>query len=87
MELTGHITDLITVAEQMKQQPSVNKKALNKTIARLEEAELWATKLTSGKVNGVPNQTAPIQGSQSANQCTCPDGAIAKDCSIHATTN
>lgn len=81
MELTNHITDLITVANEMKKQPNANKKAINKTLARLEEAQLWSTQINSGKVNGVPTGSQPLTGSTTG--CTCPDGVTDSGCVVH----
>jgi hypothetical protein len=89
MDLSGHIQDLIPMAETMKQQPGANKKALNKTIARLEEAQLWANQINIGRVNGVPNTPAPINGTQECS-CVLVDGsvvAMSKHCKIHGQIN
>lgn len=95
MDLSGRIRDLITVAKEQSKAPSVNKKWLNKTIARLEEAELFAGKVYDGRVLGIPTpdgsqvNPTPITGSNnSACTCTQVNGAIvAKDinCPVHAS--
>lgn len=84
MDLKGHIHDLITVGTEMRNNPGVNKKALNKTIARLEEAELWAGQIQPGKIDGVPDGAPkPFTGSTQVDKCTCPEGAVAADCPVH----
>lgn len=93
MDLSGHISDLITVATEMKKQPSSDKKALNKTIARLEEAALWAKQINQGNMNGVvsPQSIDGVHQPVSANNnnqhvgCTCPEGAIDSQCPVHGT--
>lgn len=83
MDLSGHINDLITVATEMKNQPGANKKALNKTVARLEEARLWAKEAApAGKVTGPAPQQA-VHGATSG--CTCPMYPHATDpnCPVH----
>jgi hypothetical protein len=49
-------------------------KARNKTIARLEEAELWSTQI-------VHSPTEP----QTDVKCICPAGAIDAQCPVHGT--
>jgi hypothetical protein len=83
MDRTGHINDLITMYTAMKDEPGVNKKAINKTIARLEEARLWAKEIQPGKVTGVP-ATQSIKGSTDQTNCTCPPGVVDHvNCPVH----
>jgi hypothetical protein len=72
------IINLLTMAETMKTDPNVDKKALNKTIARLEEARLWAKELQSGKVEGQRNIDDITDG-----LCNCPPGALSSNCPVH----
>lgn len=90
--LPDHINDLITMAKSMRDNPTSNKKAINKTIGRLEEAQLWAEKIQPGRVTGVvpaqvnPNSTAAPTGSAyptTAGTCTCMLGAINRNCPVH----
>lgn len=88
MDRTGHITDLITMYTTMREVPGANKKAINKTIAKLEEARLWAKEIQPAKVNGVPPTSQSIHGSVDPTAiptaCTCPDGAIdTVNCPVH----
>lgn len=87
MDRAGHISDLITMYTEMGKQPGVNKKAINKTVARLEEARLWAKEIQPGKINGVPDNgsAGKIVGMNESDQlCTCPPGAIDKvNCPVH----
>lgn len=89
MDLSGHIRDLIVVAKEQRQVPNVNKQWLNKTIARLEEAEVFSTKVFDGRVLGIPTPDGtqvnpmPIHGSVPPVGCTCPEGAVDSLCPIH----
>lgn len=84
MDLSGHIRDLIVIAKEMRSAPGVNKQWANKTIARLEEAEVFAGKIIEGRVNGVPTGQTPVTGSGIGQQaCTCPPGAVDNDCPVH----
>lgn len=83
MDRSGHITDLVVMYTTMKNEPGVNKKAINKTIARLEEAELWAKQIQPGRVNGVPPSSGAIHGA-ATDQCTCPPGVVDNvNCPVH----
>lgn len=83
MDRTGHITDLITMYTAMRNEPGVNKKAINKTVARLEEAELWSKQIQPGRINGVPPTSQAVHGAAEA-QCTCRPGVIDKvNCPVH----
>lgn len=81
-----HITNLLTMGQTMKSDPNIDKKALNKTLARLEEAQLWSKELLKGHVVGDRNsldQTAPAPES-SYGKCTCPEGAVdTVNCPVH----
>lgn len=77
MDLSAHIQDLITVANEMKNAAGVDKKWINKTIARLEEAQLFATKII------VAGSLASMPEAQSTTPCACVTGAIAASCPIH----
>jgi hypothetical protein len=83
IRIDQHIRDLLTVARELKQRPGVDKKALNKTIARLEEAELWAGKIWSpGHITG-PAPRQQINGSEQGETpegCICPRGAVYSGC-------
>lgn len=89
MDLSGHIRDLIVVAKEQRRLPNVNKQWANKTVARLEEAELFATKMFVGQVQGVPTpnsqQPAPVTGAINPPGCTCPEGAIDSLCPVHGS--
>lgn len=74
MDLSAHIRDLITVANELKKAIGVDKKALNKTIARLEEAELWATRINTGRVDGA---------AAGRDECTCSPGVRDGGCPVH----
>lgn len=85
-DLAGHISDLITVAKEMRNDPSVDKQRLNKTISRLQDAQDSAEKIIIGKVNGVPNVSAPMQGSTAGCSCTRIGDTIAAidvNCPVH----
>lgn len=88
MDLTGHIGDIITAAKEQRKSPNVNKLWLNKTIARLEEAQVFSEKVYDGRVLGIPTadgsrvNSMPINGSRA---CTCPEGAIDSNCSVHGS--
>lgn len=73
MDLAAHIGDLITVANEMKNAYGIDKKWLNKTIARLEEAQLFATQLLDKSSNAV----------STGSPCSCLPGATDKSCPVH----
>ncbi len=86
MDQSNHITDLIVMYTTMRSQPGVDKKAINKTIARLEEAELWSKQINNNRLNGVPGNSAAVQGDDTkrAAGCSCPSlGVVDSDCPIH----
>jgi hypothetical protein len=83
MDLAGYINDIITVAGEMKNEPASDKKSLNKTISKLEDAKLWAEKVQPGKFTGLPTRPQGINGSIERT-CVCPDGAIDNvNCPVH----
>lgn len=88
--LPNHIHDLIVVAKEQKKASGVDQKWANKTIARLEEAQLFSEKMFTGRVLGVPVSPSPMRGTPAGtgnpNQhvaCVCPTGAVDKDCPVH----
>jgi hypothetical protein len=85
-----HITNLLTMGQTMKSDPNIDKKALNKTLARLEEAQLWSKELLKGRVVADRNsldQTAPANTSDYG-KCTCPEGAVdVVNCPVHRTAS
>lgn len=79
MDLSAHIGDLITVATEMRNAPGMDKKWLNKTISRLEDAQVFATlaieqRQGSERYSFDPNSTA---------DCNCVPGAVSATCPIH----
>lgn len=80
--LTDRIQDLITAFTEAKKQPGYNKKAINKTVARLEEAMLWSKEvITPGQAGDriSLDKTAPAVG------CICKPGMTDKNCPVHKT--
>lgn len=74
--LSSQIGDLITAFNEMRKQPGLNKKAINKTIARLEEAQLWSQQITNTEL------------AAQAAACTCPaPGALDPNCPVHGNKN
>jgi hypothetical protein len=72
------IINLLTMAESMKTDPNIDKKSLNKTIARLEEARLWSKELQNGKVEGQRSIDDLVD-----DLCNCPEGALSANCPVH----
>lgn len=61
----------------MKTAIGVDKKWLNKTIARLEEAEAFAAKIV------LPGSLAANEPSTTGIECICPAGAVDTNCPKH----
>jgi hypothetical protein len=81
-----HIGNLITMGQAMKSDPNIDKKSLNKTLARLEEAQLWSKELIKGHVYGDQqnlNSTEPKEFKKEVFKCICPDGAVDANCPVH----
>ena len=77
-EVQPALQDLIVDISELKADPTVDKKALNKTIARLEEAMLWSGLL----VKPSPNEPGQLNGN--ARKCSCPEGAVDNiNCQVH----
>lgn len=76
MNLTELIRSVIAQAEATKKAEGVNKKALNKTIARLEEAELWSKEIV---LQGSLSATEPAN----SGACKCLPGVVDMTCPVH----
>lgn len=70
MNVASDIRNLMTKLDQNKADFR-NKKAVNKTAARLEEAWLWAKEIEPSAV------------AQLADSCTCLVGAVDSMCPVH----
>lgn len=88
--LPQQIQELIALAKQQRGVPGVNKQWLNKTIARLEEAEIFSSRVFSGRVLGIPTPDGSQVNPEVLNRskgpvrgCTCPEGAVDTTCSAH----
>lgn len=80
--LTDQINDLIVAFTEMRKQPGLDKKSINKTIGRLEEAALWSKEIVTPALAGDRislDSTAPSP----TGICTCPHGTLSKACPAH----
>lgn len=78
MDLERRIEELMRDADELKKRPDVDKKALNKMNARLEDAWLWSRLLfKSAEVKGPDGQMT------TAGVCTCPAGVQDTRCPVH----
>lgn len=79
MKLTDDIKNLMEQAEGLKKAVGVNKKALNKVIARLEEAWLWSKEVVLE--GSLAASEPPVENRNEA--CICPVGTRDMACPVH----
>lgn len=84
-EITQAISQVIALANNLKTNPNTNKKFLNKTISRLEDAWLVSQHLDKNSfVDSHPaGNLAPAQAPFNTLHCICPDGALDSNCPVH----
>lgn len=76
--LTDQIKDLIVAFTEMRKQPGLDKKSINKTIASLEVAALWSKEIITP---ALAEDRVSLDGT--APTCTCRPGIIDKTCPVH----
>lgn len=88
MDPAAQIRGIITALKQQSKSPQADKKWLNKTIARLEEAELFASKIYDGRVLGIPTPDGTVVNPvpTAAGVCICPSGVVNQKCPIHGSS-
>lgn len=79
--IEGHIRAAIALAPSLKGDPAVDKKWLNKIVARLEEVEVFAVKLY--KPSSLNNPANFDSLASSAPACTCLPGMKDTTCPVH----
>lgn len=86
-QVTQAIEQAIAKANNLKTNPSANKKFLNKTIARLEDAWLYSQHLAKDEVKfdraSLDSLAPPANMTAQTLDCICPDGAIDDRCPVH----
>lgn len=84
MGINELISEAIARAEELRKGGGVDKKAMNKVIARLEEAWLWSQHIAkSDSLDDAANMASLTQTAPTTNICLCPLGAIDTNCPIH----
>lgn len=80
IRLEDVIQDSLLKAGSLKGVAGIDIKWLNKTIARLEEAQVFAAKATGA---GFHQIAVPLNDSEPKANCTCPNGAVDRFCPVH----
>lgn len=73
----------ITAGQSLKADQAVDKKWLNKVVARLEEVEAFIPKLYKSNSLNNPANMDSLSATAPAVGCTCPPGVRDSQCPIH----